>query len=243
MTATAFARAVAQAERRALASFGEEVRRLREDAGLIRAALARAAGIDASYLADIENGAARPSIETCLRLTMALGADLPLRLYPTTGPSVRDRHQSPIAEALLAALHPRWKAFTELATRRPSRGWVDMGLHDARASVFVATEIQSELRRIEQLIRWSDAKADSLPSWDGWRLLGEPPVISRLLIVRETRSNRELAAEFRRLLRTAYPADATDALAALSGPDNWPGPALLWAARDRAGGYRLVVRS
>lgn len=33
-----------------------------------------------------------------------------------------------------------------------------------------------------------------------------------------------------------------DALAALRGPDGWPGPALLWAVRDAAGGWRLVAR-
>lgn len=154
MTATAFERAVALAIRRAFLGFGDEVRRLREDAAMTRAALARAAGIDARYLGDIEDGAARPSLETCLRLAISLGADLPLRLYPSTGPAVRDRHQSAIAEAVLAGLHPRWRTFTEVATHRPSRGWIDLGLHDAQAAVFVATEIQSDLRRLEQLLRW-----------------------------------------------------------------------------------------
>lgn len=72
--------------------------------------------------------------------------------------------------------------------------------------------------------------------------LGGPPAISRLLIVRETRTNRAVAAEFRRLLRTAYPADPVDALASLSGPGVWPGHAMLWASRTRSGGYRVVAR-
>lgn len=89
MAATAFERAVAQAERRAWISFGQEVQRLREDSGLTRAALARAAGIDASYLADIEAGTARASFEICLRIAISLGADLPLRLYPSwPGPAL-----------------------------------------------------------------------------------------------------------------------------------------------------------
>ena len=83
--------------------------------------------------------------------------------------------------------------------------------------MFIATEIQSELRRLEQLVRWSEAKAAALPSWEGWPHLGEHVAVSRLLVVRDTRTNRDIAATFRRLLRTAYPSEPEDALAALVG--------------------------
>lgn len=230
--------------REALTNFGADVCRLREDAGISRMALARASGIDVSFLREIEAGAASPSIQTCARLAVALGADLPLRLYPNTGPTIRDRHQSGIAEVTLKSAHPRWRPFAEIAVRRPSRGWIDLGFHDGRAGVFVATEIQSELRRLEQLLRWAEAKAAALPSWDGWLHLGPEPTISRLLIVRETRTNRATAEEFRHLIRTAYPAAGRDALEALRATDSWPGAAILWAARDRSGPgpYRLVDR-
>lgn len=243
MATLPFERAVVRRVRASFSGFGLEVRRLREDAGLSRAELARAIGIDASYLAEIEVGKASPSLETCTRLSLGLGADLPLRLYPTTGSPVHDRHQAPIAESLLQLLHPRWRAFSEIAVRRPSRGWIDLGLHDGRAAILVATEIQSDLRRLEQLIRWSEDKAAALPSWDGWTSLGGEPTISRLLIVRETRTNRAVAAEFRHLLRTSYPANGADVLNSLLGEEAWPGAALVWAARDRHGrGYRLVAR-
>jgi transcriptional regulator with XRE-family HTH domain len=238
-----FERAVKGRTRAILATFGTDVQRLREDSALSRAALARAAGLDASYLAEVEGGVANPSLETCARLSLGLGADFPLRLYPTTGPAVRDRHQSAIAEVTLASAASLWARFPEIAVRHPARGWIDIGLHDPRGGVFVATEIQSELRRIEQLIRWSEEKASALPSWNGWAHLGDEPEISRLLIVRETRTNRATAEAFRRLLRAAYPADGRDALAALTGHQTWPGAAIIWAARDRAGGgYRLTVR-
>jgi transcriptional regulator with XRE-family HTH domain len=243
-TAT-FDRALDRLTRQALTTFGADVRRLREDAGITRTALSDTAGIDASFVGAIEAGAANPSVPTCMRLAMALGADLPLRLYPTTGPTVRDRHQSAIAEALLAALDARWQPYAELAVRHPARGWIDLGMHDARAGVFVATEIQSELRRLEQLLRWADAKASALPSWEGWERLEGGRSISRLLVVRETRTNRTIAEEHRRLLRLAYPADGRDALAALVGRGAWPGPAMLWASRARSveGPYRLVARA
>jgi transcriptional regulator with XRE-family HTH domain len=244
MSSGAFDRAVERLARQALAGFGVDVQRLREDAGITRNRLARSAGIDASFLGEIEAGTANPSVRTCTRLALGLGADLPLRLYPTTGPTIRDRHQSAIAEVTLGMLHPRWTRYAEIAVRRPNRGWIDMGMHDARADVFVAAEIQSELQRLEQLLRWAEAKAVALPSWEGWERLATAPTISRLLIVRETRANRTIAEEHRRLLRVAYPADGRDALAALVGTDAWPGAALLWAARARSGTgpYRIVAR-
>lgn len=237
-------RAAKQGARQAFMNFGADVRRLRDDAGISRRALARESGVDLSFLREIEAGTASPSVETCSRVAVILGADLPLRLYPNTGPLVRDRHQSGIAEVALGDAHRRWQPFAEIAVQRPSRGWIDLGFHDARAGVFVAIEIQSELRRLEQLLRWAEAKAAALPSWEGWVHLVPEPAISRLLIIRETRTNRATAEAFRHLLRTAYPASGRDALESLRGTASWPGPAILWAARDRSGAdqYRLVDR-
>jgi hypothetical protein len=135
-------------------------------------------------------------------------------------------------ELVLGRLHPRWAPFTEVAVRRPSRGWIDLGLHDSAAHLFIAGELESGLLRIEQLIRWSTEKAASLPSWEGWAHLGEEPAISRLLVVRRTRATRAVAQEFGRQLRVAYPAHPDDALAALTGTAPWPGSALVWAVLD-----------
>jgi transcriptional regulator with XRE-family HTH domain len=209
-----------------------------------RSELARGAGVDAGYLWRIEAGTERPSLEIYARLANALGADLAARLYPNTGPTIRDRHQAGILESLLSVVNPRWKPYLEIAVRRPSRGWIDVGLHDPRAGIFVAVEIQSELRRLDQLIRWSAEKAASLPSWEGWTRLGDAPTVSQLLIVRETRTNREVAATYRRQLRAAYPADAMDALDALTtATASWPGAAVVWASGrgTAAAPWRIVV--
>ncbi len=232
-------RAAARVAAKAAASFRDDVDRLRRDAGITVAALARASGIDVSYLYKILAGTAEPSDETRARLAVALGADLSVHLYPNTGPTVRDRHQGPILEALLAMHHPRWHAFTELRVLRPSRGWIDVAFHEPGEGVIVATEIQSELHRIEQLVRWSAEKATSLPSWEGWDRLGRPNV-SRLLVVRRTRTTRSVAADFAQQLRVAYPAHPDDAIAALTTPGTtWPGPALVWA-ESRDGRARLL---
>lgn len=234
--------AALDAARRAKGSISHDLVRHRTDAGVTRAELARAASVDPAYLRRIEHGKASPTVETYARLAIALGDDLALRLYPNTGPTIRDRHQAAIAEALLAHAHPRWRSNLEIAVRRPSRGWIDVGLFDPHAMLMVAVEIQSELRRLDQLIRWSAEKAASLPSWEGWATLGPGVTTSQLLLVRETRATKAVGREFRRLLRAAYPADPEDALASLRGMGVWPGAAVLWAAQGPGGHTRFAAR-
>ncbi len=229
MSTDRFDAAIARAMRRRHASLVGDLIRLREDAGVTRSALARAAGVDRRHLDRIENGTDRASLEAYQRLATALGADLSTRLYPNTGPALRDRHQARILETLLEAAHPRWQPFTEVAVRRPSRGWIDVLLYDARGRVALATEIESELRRLEQQLRWAAEKAAALPSWEGWSQLGEAPLVSRLLVVRRTRATRAVATAMQRQLLAAYPAHPDDALAALAGSGPWPGPAMVWA--------------
>jgi len=226
-------RAAQRASKRTRDGIRDDVERLRLDAGWSLAQLARASGVDPGYLHRILTGDERPSVETYARLAAALGADLSLRAYPGTGPALRDRHQAPILELLLRERHPRWAPFTEVIVRRPARGSIDAVLHEPRERVAVASELQGDLRRLEQLVRWQQMKAESLPSWDGWaELAPEPPAISRLLIVRRTRATRQVAAEFARQLRVAYAAHPDDAVAALTGTQPWPGPALVWVALE-----------
>ena len=221
---------------RARDKLAEDIERLCTDAGISCAALARAASVDPGYLSRILARRATPTLEIYARLAVALGADLATRLYPNTGPAIRDRHQARILEALLAVAHPRWRASTEVKVVRPARGWIDLVFEERRELVVIATEIESQFRRIEQLVRWGHEKAASLPSSPIWPAVtfegAPPPRISQLLIVRRSRSNREIAAQFMRQLAVAYPAHPEDALAALSGTTPWPGNALVWARID-----------
>ena len=217
----------------------EQLKQFMGDAGVSERTLATASGVPRSFLARILAGTAAPSPRTYARLAAVLGADFSMRLYPNTGATIHDRHQAPMLEHLLAARHPRWDPFTEVAVRRPSRGWIDLVLHELRERVLLASELQSELRRLEQLVRWHAAKASSLPSWEGFVHLGDEPRIGRLLIVRRTRATRSIATEYARQIRTAYPAHPDDAISALTGTSKWPGDALVWMALER-GAARLV---
>jgi transcriptional regulator with XRE-family HTH domain len=222
-------------------ALAEDLRRLREDAGATQTAIASLAGVHPSVISRIEARELGPTLETYARVAAALGADLTARVYPQSGPAIHDRHQVRMSELVLASLHPRWRVSPEVAVRRPVRGWIDLVLRDPVADVVIATELESGLRRIEQLVRWSREKADALTSsssWESWRGAAGDPRVSSLLVVRWTRANRDAASAARRTLREAYPADPRDALEALAGTAVWPGHALVWALIDR-GNSRL----
>ena len=129
------------------------------DAGLSLTALAKAAGIDHGQLSRIVAGKGKPSLETYAKLAVPLGADLATRLYANTGPIIRDRHQGRIVEGLLAARHARWAVATEVGVRQPARGWIDVVLHDPAERRILAVEVESDIRRIEQQVRWAQMKA------------------------------------------------------------------------------------
>ncbi len=233
-------RAARRAAYRAYRTLAADIERACSDAGLTTRELARASGVDSGFLARILACRTRASLDTYARLAGPLGLDLAAHLYPNTGPAIRDRLSAPMLEALLTPLHSRWRPLTEVAVRRPSRGWIDVALIDGRNPLIVAGELQSELRRLEQLIRWHGEKAAALPSWDGWARLDAAPEISRLLIVRRTRATRAVVADCAGQLRVAYPAHPDDALAALTTSTvPWPGAALVWA--DVSGGRARLL--
>lgn len=203
---------------------------MRLDAGLSQRRLAELAGIDHGFLSLIERGLREPSLAVLVAIGTALGGTVNVRLYPGTGPRLRDPIQARITEALVRILDRRWTRMAEVPVHRPVRGVIDLVAHDQTAGIVVATEVQSELRRLEQQLRWSQEKAESLPSAEFWRFTGDTPKIDRLLVLRSTRKNRELAKRFSETLAIAYPADSQDAYRALTTSDAiWPGSAILWA--------------
>jgi len=224
--------------RRALVrQIGDEIRRQREDGGLTRAALAREAGIDPSHLGRIEDAEREASISALLGVAYALGADLRVRLYPGSGPRIRDRHQARMIEALLARLHPRWTTYLEVPVSRPVRGVVDIVLHDPASGQLIAVESESTLPRLEQQLRWSTQKAEGLARDARWSAPGIRR--SSLLLLRSTATARALASAVPATFAAAFPAAPGAALASLEGQAPWPGDALIWVALDR-GSTRLL---
>ena len=130
-------------------------------------------------------------------------------------------------EVTLRSLSAVWRPHVEVPVSRPARGVIDVVLERRDAGLLIATEAYSELRRLEQQIRWTAEKAASLASSD---LVGAgpEPATSRLLILRSTATARRLARDFEATLRAAYPASTADVLASLRRGTAWPGPGIVW---------------
>lgn len=210
-------------------AIGSDLTRLRTDAPSSISRLATTAGLDRTYVGRIEAGTANPSLETLVALGIALGADLSVRFYPGTGPRLTDRHQARMVESILRQLTPDWTAHLEVAVSRPSKGVIDLVLERPRERLLVVGEAYSAVARLEQQIRWSSEKAASIGSSNVGGL-GPQWKVSRLLVLRSTAANRDLARSFAASLQAAYPARTRDAVAALIEGEAWPGDALIWVS-------------
>lgn len=227
---TTVTRETARQMRRSEVETGEHIHRMRLDAGVTLTEIARIVGVHRSHIARIESATARPSLEVLTAIGVALGADLSLRYFPGSGPRLHDRFQAAMVETLLRGLDPRWLVELEVPVTQPSRGVIDVVLTDRHSSTSVAIEVQSELRRLEQQLRWNAEKADGLAR----RLNGDGAAIterqiSRLLVLRSTVTNREVARRYGATLAAAYPAKTEDVVRTLTGPlPPWPGPGIVW---------------
>lgn len=210
---------------------------LRLDAGISQSAVAQAAGISRAYLSAIEAGFRTPSVEVLACVAAALGGDLSVRVYPGTGPALRDHLQVAIVEALLTLAHASWCPRLEVGIPPPARGYADLVLHDPARRQAVVAEVHSQLRRLEQQLRWGQAKAEAIAA-----ALPAETQMCRLLVLRSTETNRGLVARDPHVFAAAFPAKAADTYDALQHPNGpWPGDALLWATVER--GSATILRT
>lgn len=204
---------------------GRQVADLRMDAGASLSDLARCTGIDRGHLWRIEAGQRSPSLEALLAISACLGAEPGIRLFPIGGSRIHDRFQAPMVEALIRSLGPAWRPSPEVPVPA-ARGVIDLVLRRSLDRLTIACECHSELRRLEQVIRRANEKADALRGH-------APEQTSTLLLLRSTTTTREIATTYAATLGAAYPTRTVDALAALRGTAAWPGPAIVWARVER----------
>jgi transcriptional regulator with XRE-family HTH domain len=210
---------------RVLADFDQ----IRRDAGLSWRQLSAACGVSQTHLSHIFAGVRQPSVSVLTAIGSALGGDVSIRFYTTTGPVIHDRIQAPIVEELIRIASPHWAGMVEVGVQRPVRGFIDVVFGSRPLATIVATEVESRIDRLEQQLRWAQEKAAGLPSAAMWSSLDGERSISRLLVLRSTAANREIARRFEATLRAAYPARAAEIFASLTTGTPWPGNVILWA--------------
>jgi transcriptional regulator with XRE-family HTH domain len=203
--------------------------RVRLDSGLSLRQLSAASRVSQPHLSQIFRGDREPSISVLTAIGTALGGDISIRFFPTTGPVVHDRGQARVVEELLRIAAPVWRGIPEVAVHRPARGFIDVVFDSQPLARVVAAEVESRIDRLEQQLRWAQDKAASLPSAAMWPYLDGDRSTSQLLVLRSTAANRELARRFEATLRAAYPARAADVFASLTTGAPWPGAGILWA--------------
>ncbi len=100
--------------RRVLAELGREIRAARVTRGLSQAAVASAAGLTQSQVSRVER-ALYPvvAVDALMRLAVAVGLDLSVKLYPG-GPPLRDRAHGALLERFRRAVSPGWAWSSEV---------------------------------------------------------------------------------------------------------------------------------
>ncbi len=241
MSETALARLVRARARGLRRSLGDQLREAREVAELSQRAVAAGARIDRSVLSRAETGDATLTVDALAAIATALGLEASVRLYPASGPRIRDHVQVRMVEALAVSLDPRWTLRLEVPVWRPVRGVVDLVLVEPKEAVVVSGEAHGEIRRVELQLRRAAEKTDALPSATGWPWMTRTPRVCRLLLLRNGVATREVAAAAPALLAAAYPGRTEEAIGALTGPVGvLPDAAIAWVD-VRGSGSRLIA--
>ena len=188
----------------ALRSVASELRDARVGAGLSQLDIARAVGVSPSQVSRIERGVKTDvSIVLAGRLCGVVGLDLSVRTY--AGPMrLRDRAQLPMLHRFSTRLGDpwRWRHEVTLPVVGDQRAWDAVGKHrETGLQVWVEAEsrihdVQSLLRRLE--LKRRDGGAGRL-----------------VLLVNDTRANRDALRAAAETFATAFPAAPRSAIAEL----------------------------
>jgi transcriptional regulator with XRE-family HTH domain len=196
---------------------GDDIRTARMILGRSLEEVGPAAGMSPSQAGRIERAVLETaSIDQLARLGAVVGIDVRVRSYPGPDP-VRDARQIALLERLQGRLHPDlvFRAEVPLPLAGDQRAWDGMirGWHDESQPLPVEGEtrlidLQAQVRRITLKLRDSG-------------------LAHVLVVVSETRQNREALVFGERLLTTEFPISPRHALAALAAGRHPGGSALV----------------
>ena len=185
--------------RQTVVAIGREVLDARLAAGLSQRAAASAVGMSHAQWGRIERGELHHlSVEQAARAGAALGRRLSVKLYPAGSP-IRDAAHVALLDRYTARLPAgtRWRTEVPLPIPGDLRGWDGMAHLDARTA---AAEAETRLHDLQELERRVLTKQRD----------GQVDVV--ILVVNDTRANREVLRAHRETLRGAFPLDGREIL-------------------------------
>jgi transcriptional regulator with XRE-family HTH domain len=200
---------------------GGEFRDGRHATGLTVARVGKAAEMSASQISRIERGLLpTASVEQLARVGAVLGMDVRVRAYPGPDP-LRDASQNGLLDRLRVRLPTDISFPREVPLQIPGdlRAWDGM-IRGLRAGPSLRSTLP-----VEGETRITDFQAQTRRIWLKARDAGEPHV---LLVVADTRRNRESIRAAERAVRDLFPAPARRALAALAVGEHPGGSAIVF---------------
>ena len=191
-----------------LADLAGELRRAREQHGLSQTVVGRAAGVSASQVSRIERGQAKClSLRQIARLLAVVGLELSARAYPAGSP-IRDAAHLVLLDRFRRQVAPSiaWRFEVPVGRVGDQRAWDAVVLID---TVELAVEAQTRPRDVQALQRRMAAKRRD-----------DPGVSGVVLLLADTRHNRNLMKEHGEALRTDLPLPGKAILEALAAGRN-----------------------
>jgi transcriptional regulator with XRE-family HTH domain len=178
-------------------AFGRELRIARMNAGLSQNRLAALATVSQTEVSKAERGAMDVSLEARCRLAAACGHELGWRLYPVASVRLRDSGQMSLAQAIVSAAHPSWRARLEVPIAPGDARAADLLLIGPTEIIHV--EIERALVDFQAQLRSAQIKRDALVAREG-----KP--IRLVIAVPDTRTSRARLKPFAALLTKTMPA-------------------------------------
>jgi hypothetical protein len=148
------------------------------------------------------------SVDQLARVGAAVGLDVRVRSYPGPDP-IRDAPQNALMDRLRGHLHPGLTMPTEVPLPIPG----DLRAWDGMIRGLAGEPVLPPRLPVEAETRVTDLQAQTRRIWLKARAADEPFV---LLVVSDTRHNRQSVRAAANAIRTAFPIPARRALAALA---------------------------
>lgn len=208
-------------------AFGRELRIARMSHGLTQRQLARLAGSSQAEVSKAERATVDISLEARCRLAAACGHELGWRLYPVATVSLRDSGQMTLAQAIVVAAHPSWRARLEVPVAPGDPRAADLVLTGATEIVHV--EIERALVDFQAQLRSAQVKRELLAAQD------ERPI--RLVIaVPATKKSRERLGPFDQLIAQTMPIPSRRIASSLRNGEPVGGDGILFVRASPAKG-------